>query len=65
MKSAAQMDKDLKEVFKDGATAAADGAEKTKEIQAKKGRASYVGDRSISHPDAGAMAIGVIFNKLI
>lgn len=48
-----------------GANAASEGAEKTKEISATKGRASYVGDRSLSHPDAGAMALGIIFNELI
>ena len=31
-----------------------EGLEKTKEIKATKGRASYIGDRSIGHQDAGA-----------
>lgn len=47
-----------------GAAAAVDGAEKTKLITATKGRASYVGDRSLSYPDAGATALGVIFTEL-
>lgn len=51
--------------LKKGAEAATLGAEKTKEITATKGRASYVGERSLSHPDAGAMAIGIIFNEII
>ena len=34
--------------------AAYEGVEKTKEIKATKGRASYLGDRSIVHKDAGA-----------
>lgn len=51
--------------LKAGEKAAVEGAEKTKEISASKGRATYVGDRSINHPDAGAMAIGVIFQELI
>jgi phosphoenolpyruvate---glycerone phosphotransferase subunit DhaL len=55
----------LKDAFSEAAKAAADGAEKTKLIIAKKGRATYVGERSISYPDAGAMAIGIIFNELI
>lgn len=32
---------------------------------ASKGRATYVGERSINFPDAGATAIGVIFNEVI
>lgn len=51
----------FKEAFALGAKAAREGAEKTKEYAANKGRASYVGDRSVSFPDAGAMALGIIF----
>lgn len=47
------------------AAAAVAGGESTKLIAATKGRASYVGDRSISFPDAGATAIGIIFNRLL
>lgn len=47
------------------ATAAIDGGERTKLIAASKGRASYVGERSISFPDAGAAAIGIIFSDLL
>lgn len=46
------------------AQAAVAGAEKTKLIVATKGRASYVGERSINFPDAGAMAIGILFTKI-
>lgn len=53
------------EALKKGAEAGKEGAEKTKEIIAIKGRASYVGDRSLSHPDAGAVAIALIFQELI
>lgn len=45
--------------------AAEGGAEKTKEISAKKGRASYVGDRSIGHYDAGAKAVAVILRRVV
>ena len=48
-----------------GAEAAVQGGENTKLIAATKGRASYVGDRSISFPDAGATAIGIIFMRLL
>lgn len=54
----------FKEALKFGAIAAVEGAEKTKDFVARKGRASYVGDRSISFPDAGAMALGIIFTEI-
>lgn len=43
---------------------AVDGAEKTKDIVASKGRASYLGERSLSYPDAGATALGIIFTHI-
>lgn len=58
-------EKGFLEAMTEGAKAAREGAEKTKEIAATKGRASYLGDRSINHPDAGAMALGVIFTALV
>lgn len=54
----------IKEAFVLGAQAAREGAEKTREYAANKGRASYVGDRSVSYPDAGAMALGIIFTEI-
>lgn len=51
--------------FQEAAKAAVEGAEKTKLITASKGRASYVGERSINFPDAGATAIGVIATELL
>jgi dihydroxyacetone kinase-like protein len=48
----------------DGARAFADTAreraEATKQLQARRGRASYTGERSIGSVDAGAMAVAVI-----
>lgn len=54
----------LKEAFAKGAKAAVDGAEATKEIVARMGRAGTVGERSIGYPDAGAHALGVIFTEI-
>jgi len=54
----------LKDAFEQGAKAAADGAEKTKNIVARMGRAGTVGERSIGYPDAGAYALGVIFTEI-
>ncbi len=55
---------DFKTAFEKGAVAAVEGAEKTKDIVARMGRAGTVGERSLGHPDAGAYALGVIFTEL-
>lgn len=46
--------KSLKEVLQDAAAAAEKGVEYTKTIIATKGRASYLGERSLGHQDPGA-----------
>ncbi|MFK4411534.1 dihydroxyacetone kinase [Bacillus sp. RC251] len=40
------------------------GAEYTKEIVARMGRAGTVGERSLGYPDVGAHALGVIFTEI-
>lgn len=60
----ANTDKRFKENFVLGAEAAVKGAESTKEIVARMGRAGTVGDRSLSYPDAGAHGLGVIFTDI-
>ncbi len=54
----------FKEAFKLASASAVEGANSTKLIAAKMGRAGTVGDRSIGHPDAGAQALGIIFTEL-
>lgn len=54
----------FKTAFKKAAEAAVKGAEKTKDIVARMGRAGVVGERSLGYPDAGAHALGVIFTAL-
>ncbi|MEW6623766.1 MAG: dihydroxyacetone kinase subunit DhaL [Bacillota bacterium] len=44
--------------------AAFEGAKYTKKIAAKKGRASYLGDRSIGHQDPGATSSYLIINTI-
>jgi dihydroxyacetone kinase-like protein len=46
------------------ATAARAGADSTVPLAARKGRASYLGDRSIGHPDPGATSTALIFEAL-
>lgn len=53
----------------DGALAAAvdaaiDGAVSTRDLVARRGRASYVGDRAVGHPDPGAVGIALLFIAL-
>ncbi|MFQ1045677.1 dihydroxyacetone kinase subunit DhaK [Acinetobacter variabilis] len=60
----ANTDKTFKENFVLGAQAAVQGAESTKDIVARMGRAGTVGDRSLGYPDAGAHGLGVIFTDI-
>lgn len=55
---------DFKVAFEKGALAAVEGAEYTKGIVARMGRAGTVGERSLGYPDAGAFALGVVFTEL-
>lgn len=56
------------DTLKNSLVAAKNGVEYTKLISARKGRASYLGDRSIGHQDPGAtssfMILEVIFNTV-
>ena len=61
---AAEDGKKLQEGLDLGAKAAHEGAEATKTVVARLGRAGTVGERSIGFPDAGAHGLDVIFNEL-
>ncbi|MDR0675225.1 MAG: dihydroxyacetone kinase subunit L, partial [Mycoplasmataceae bacterium] len=50
--------------FEKAAEAAFAGAEATINMQATKGRASYLGDRSLGYMDPGACAVAIIFKSL-
>lgn len=52
------------DAIKTTAVAAREAAEETSTMKAMRGRASYSGDRSIGSPDAGAIAIAVLAEKL-
>ncbi len=56
--------KTILEALHNGAEAAKAGAESTKAIVARMGRAGTVGERSLGYPDAGAHALGVIFTAI-
>mgnify|MGYP000408780223 FL=1 len=51
VKAAVENGKSLKEALQDGASAAEQGVAYTKTIIATKGRASYLGERSLGHQD--------------
>jgi dihydroxyacetone kinase-like protein len=46
------------------AAAARAAADATSELQARRGRASYSGERSIGSPDAGAVAVAIMLERL-
>ena len=56
--------KSLEQILTEARDAARDGVEFTKTIPAKKGRASYFGDKSIGVEDPGAMSSFIIFRTL-
>jgi phosphoenolpyruvate---glycerone phosphotransferase subunit DhaL len=47
-----------------GAEAAAEGAKSTVPLQARKGRASYLGERSVGHEDPGAASTVLVMGAL-
>lgn len=63
-KSAGEKGVEAVEVLRAAADAAEEGAAHTEKIAATKGRASYLGDRSIGHRDPGAASTAVILNTI-
>lgn len=64
MKEKWESDQDLKSAFAAGIQAAKEGVEYTKTIAATKGRASYVGERSIGHQDPGATSFTMMLEVI-
>lgn len=64
MKAAKEAGKDVASIFADGVEAAEAGMEHTKELVATKGRASYVGERSIGHQDPGATSFTLMLKEI-
>lgn len=63
-KSAAEGGGTAAQVLTAAAEAATAGAEATVPMQARKGRASYLGERSIGHKDPGATSTGYLLQAL-
>ena len=64
MKSAVAEGKSAAEVLSEGVKAAEEGVEYTKTIIATKGRASYLGERSIGHQDPGATSFTLMLRAI-
>ena len=64
MEGALKAVKDPKEILLEGVEAAEDGVAYTKTIIATKGRASYLGERSIGHQDPGATSFTLMLSVI-
>jgi len=65
MQAALSNGSDTLTIVKAGAAAIEQGMKNTIALQAKKGRASYLGERSIGHQDPGATSSFLIFKMLL
>jgi dihydroxyacetone kinase-like protein len=64
LRTAVEARQPLAEALAAAAEAAAEGARSTVPMQARKGRASYLGERSIGHEDPGAASTVLIISAL-
>lgn len=64
MHSSLAAQNDLQRALADAADAAEEGARATVPMRARKGRASYLGERSIGHQDPGATSTAMILRAL-
>ena len=60
MRSALEAGSGLTDILDQGVAAAEAGAQATVAMQARKGRGSYLGERSVGHPDPGATAVHLL-----
>ncbi|MFO7662201.1 MAG: dihydroxyacetone kinase subunit DhaL [Chloroflexota bacterium] len=65
LKESAAAGKDIVDAIADAVSAAEQGMKDTIPLQARKGRASYLGERSIGHQDPGATSSYLILNALL
>ena len=61
MKAALEAGSGLGDILDQGAAAADAGVKATIAMEARKGRGSYLGERSVGHQDAGATAVALLF----
>ncbi len=65
LKAAISANNDLLEALKTAVNGAEDGMKSTIPLVAKKGRASYLGDRSVGHQDPGATSSYLLLKSLL
>ncbi len=65
LKQAAESGASLQDALEQSAAAAAAGRDATTPLPARKGRASYLGDRSIGHQDPGATSSHLLLQSLV
>ena len=63
MKSALDNGASLSDILQQGTAAAEEGMKNTIPLQARKGRASYLGERSIGHQDPGATSSYLMYKS--
>ncbi len=61
MRIAVDAGKGLREAMRDAADAAQAGAESTKKLTARYGRAKFLGDKTLGHVDPGAASMSLMF----
>jgi len=64
MRNSAQQGLDIPEMLEKAASAARQGAESTKNIPAHYGRAKHQGERTLGHPDPGAVSLAYVIQGL-
>lgn len=64
LKSSTQKKYDLEKAFKLASKKAAEGVERTKNLQPRQGKSRYLQDRAVGHQDAGATSISIIFESM-
>lgn len=64
IEAAVEAGEDPKSIASRAATAAREAAEGTSSLTARRGRASYTGERSVGSPDPGAIAIAVLAERI-
>lgn len=64
LEASAAADVELPTAVSAAVAAAQDGAERTRDMVARRGRASYLGERSLGHPDPGAVSASLLVSTL-
>ena len=65
LRAAAEQEKNIRTMLEEAAAAALAGAEATKKIPARFGRAKFQGERTIGHPDPGSVSMALIFQGFV